>query len=167
MSESSEDYKARLIGYVGDREPLEILSETAGVLRQLLGGVDPEVLVTPPAPGKWSIAEILAHLADDELILAYRMRAVLVDPGVEIISFDQNRWADALRYREISPRASLSTFEAVRQWNLEAMKTLAPEEWDRFGVHEERGRESIRDMALLYAGHDINHSNQIRAIAER
>ena len=167
MSESSEDYKARLIGYVGERDPLEILSETARLLRDLLDGVPPDALVIPPAPGKWSIAEILAHLADDELILAYRMRTVLVAPGVEIVSFDQNRWADALRYREIPARASLATFEAVRQWNLEAMKTLTPELWDRFGVHEERGRESIRDMALLYAGHDINHSNQIRAIVGR
>ena len=167
MSESSEDYKARLIGYVGGRDPLGILSETGGLLRDLLDGVAPDDLVIPPAPGKWSIAEILAHLADDEFILAYRMRAVLVDPGVEILSFDQNRWADGLRYRETHPRASLAAFEAARQWNLELMTTLSPEEWDRFGVHSERGRESIRDMALLYAGHDINHSNQIRAIAGR
>ena len=167
MSESSEEYKARLIGYVGEREPIEILNETAGVLRQLLEGIDPEALAQPPAPGKWSIAEILAHLADDEFILAYRMRAVLVDPGVEIISFDQNRWAHDLRYRGIRADASLNAFEAARRWNLELMNALTPEEWSRYGVHEERGRESIRDMALLYAGHDINHSNQIRAIVGR
>ena len=167
MSESSAEYKARLIGYVGERAPLEILSETAATLRQLLEGADAEALVRPPAPGKWTIAEILAHLADDEFILAYRMRAVLVDPGVEIISFDQNRWADDLRYRETRPEASLHAFEAARRWNLELMNTLTPEEWSRYGVHEERGRESIRDMALLYAGHDINHSNQIRAIVGR
>ncbi|MCA1733454.1 MAG: DinB family protein, partial [Acidobacteria bacterium] len=154
MSETSEDYKTRLIGYVGDREPVEILGETARLVRNLLDGVDPKDFAIPPAPGKWSIAEILAHLADDEFILAYRMRTVLVDPGVEIVSFDQNRWADDLRYREIPPGVSLAAFETARQWNLELMKTLTPEQWDRFGVHEERGRESIRDMALLYAGHD-------------
>lgn len=167
MSESSEQYKARLIGYVGGREPLEILGETGRVLRQLLEGVDPEAFANPPSPGKWSIAEVLAHLADDEFILAYRMRTVLVDPGAEIVSFDQNRWANDLRYREIPAGASLAAFETARQWNLELMKTLTPEQWNRFGVHQERGRESIRDMALLYAGHDINHSNQIRAIVER
>lgn len=164
MSESFEEYKARLLGYVGERDPLEILRGSATALEQLLRGTAPERLTAAPAPGKWSVAEILAHLADDELILAYRMRAVLVTPGSEILAFDQERWSKALRYRDIPAAASLHAFRTFREWNLELLGRLSKQEWDAFGIHEERGKESIRDMVLIYAGHDINHTNQVRRI---
>ena len=164
MSETFDEYKARLVSYVGERDPLEILRESPSALEQLVAGRAAERLTAAPAPGKWSVAEILAHLVDDELILGYRMRSVLVTPRSEIVSFDQRRWSDTLRYGDIPVSASLNAFRAFRDWNLELVGRLSPAEWDTFGIHQERGKESVRDMVRLYAGHDVNHTNQIRRI---
>lgn len=167
MSESFQEYKARLLGYVGARDPVEVIRETPAVLEPIVRSVPAERLTVPPAPGKWSIAEILAHLADDELILGYRMRSVLVTPGSEVVAFDQDRWAGTMRYRDIPAQISLDAFRQFRRWNLEMLDRLSPEEWGRSGIHQERGKESVRDMVLIYAGHDINHMNQIRQIVEK
>ena len=126
----------------------------------------PSLLARRPQPEKWSVQEILSHLADDELVLGYRMRRVLEEPGRSIDGFDQARWASVLHYASDEPATTLERFRRMREWNLDLFSRLSAEEWALFGVHAERGRESLRDMALLYAGHDLNHAGQIRAIVE-
>lgn len=164
MAETSEEYGKRLQGYVAGKDPLKVLRETPAMLRRLIVRKPPKLLSRRPQPEKWSVREILSHLADDELVLGYRMRRVLEEPGRPIESFDQARWASVLRYASDEPAKTLERFREMRQWNLDLFGRLSAEEWSLFGVHAERGRESLRDMALLYAGHDLNHAGQIRAI---
>ncbi|HSN68350.1 MAG TPA: DinB family protein [Thermoanaerobaculia bacterium] len=166
MSESFDEYKRRLHGYLGDRDPLEVQSETVEQLRRLIHGRSDETLTRSPAPGKWSVAQILGHLADGEIVLGYRMRSMLAESGCPIAAYDQARWAESMRYSEIPAATSLERFAQLRAWNLALLSNLSDEEWDRFGVHAERGRESVRDTARLYAGHDLNHTMQIRGILE-
>ncbi|MGZ8868796.1 MAG: DinB family protein [Thermoanaerobaculia bacterium] len=164
MSESFDDYKQRLLGYLGDRDPIDVLGATAKDLRAPVVGKDEAVLRASPSPGKWSVAQIAAHLADDEIVLGWRLRAVLADSGCEIAGFDQATWANTMRYAEIPAATSLERFDQMRAWNLDLLRGLRPEEWERYGIHSERGRESVRDMARLYAGHDLNHTLQIARI---
>jgi len=164
MAETSQEYGKRLQGYVAGKDPLKILRETPALLRRLIVRKAPKLLSRRPHPDKWSVREILAHLADDELVLAYRIRKVLEEPGRTIDGFDQARWASVLHYASDEPSRTLERFRQMREWNLELFSRLSAEEWSLSGVHTERGRESLRDMALLYAGHDLNHAGQIRAI---
>jgi hypothetical protein len=122
------------------------------------------VLSHRPAPGKWSIREIVAHLADDELVGAYRIRLILSSPGTSIQAFDQDRWAADGRYASADLDSSLRLFRTLREANLALFRMLDEGEWSRFGIHAERGRESLRDIATYYAGHDRNHFAQIEAI---
>jgi len=164
MAETSEEYGNRLKSYVAGKDPIKVLRETPGLLRRLILRKPPKLLSRRPRPEKWSVREILSHLADDELVLGYRMRRVLEEPGRAIDGFDQARWASVLRYASDEPSRTVERFREMREWNLDLFARLTPEEWSLFGVHAERGRESLRDMALLYAGHDLNHAGQIRAI---
>jgi DinB superfamily len=164
MAETYVEYGQRLQGYVAGKDPIKILRETPGMLRRLILRKPPKLLSRRPQPEKWSVGEILSHLADDELVLGYRMRRVLEEPDRSIDGFDQARWADVLRYASDEPSKSLERFRQMREWNLDLFARLSAEEWSLSGVHSERGRESLRDMALLYAGHDLNHAGQIRAI---
>jgi hypothetical protein len=161
VDETSEEYKARLRGYVGRRDAVKVLRETPSVLRKLILRQPPGLLARRPRPGKWSVVEILAHLADVELVLGYRLRCVLANPGKPIQNIDQNRWAEVMRYRGIAPWKSIMRFRDTRQWNLELLAGLTAREWSRYGIHTERGRESVRDTVRLYAGHDLNHAGQI------
>lgn len=164
MTETPVQYKARILRYLGARDPLSLLAAAPATLADLLARVPPGLLDRHPAPGKWSIREITSHLADDELVGAYRIRLILSAPGTDIQAFDQARWAVTGRYAMNDPVAALTLFRVLREANLALWRRLSAEEWDRSGVHAERGAESVRDIAAYYAGHDLNHFAQIEAI---
>ena len=164
MTETQAQYKARILRYLGSRDPLPLLAAAPATLAALLARVPPGALDRHPAAGKWSIREIAAHLADDELVGAYRVRLILSAPGTDIQAFDQDVWAVTGRYALIEPTTSLTLFRVLREANLALWRSLTPPEWDLAGVHAERGAESVREIAAYYAGHDLNHFAQIDAI---
>jgi hypothetical protein len=167
MTETQEQYKARILSYVGTGEPLAMLASAPAALARLLDGAPDDLLARRPSPGKWSIREIVAHLADDELVGAYRIRMILSAPGTDIQAFDQDVWAETGRYSSLDVATSLALFRVLREANLTMLRVLSEEEWSRFGMHAERGRESVRDIVSYYAGHDVNHFRQIEAILQR
>ena len=157
-------YKARILGYQEGSDFLELQSSAPAKLAALLEGLSDEQLRRRPAPDKWSIQEIAAHLADDELVGAYRIRMILSSPGTPIQAFDQDIWARTGRYDRIDVRSSLEVFRVLREANLTLLRSLEPAEWEMAGVHAERGLETVRGIAMYFAGHDINHLNQIESI---
>ena len=157
-------YKARILAYQAGTDFLALQAAAPERLASLISGLSSEELSRRPVPNKWSIQEIAAHLADDELVGGYRIRMILSSPGTEIQAFDQDTWSRTGRYNRIEVRLSLEMFRALREANLALLGALRSDEWDMFGVHAERGVESIRDIAMYYAGHDINHFLQIEAI---
>ncbi|MGQ0720735.1 MAG: DinB family protein [Candidatus Eiseniibacteriota bacterium] len=163
-SETVEEYKARIFSYVAGADPLVLQARAPDVLAALLKGLSTDDLGQRPAPGKWCIREIVAHLADDELVGAYRIRLILSAPGTAIQAFDQDVWASTGRYRTSDVMDALALYRALRFANLKLLQSLSTQEWDMFGVHAERGRESLRDVAMYFAGHDINHFRQIESI---
>ncbi|HEU4557979.1 MAG TPA: DinB family protein [Longimicrobium sp.] len=167
MIETSQHYKARILGYLAGRDPIPLLASAPETLAALVEPLPASVIDRRPAPSKWSVREIVAHLADDELVGAYRIRLILSAPGTAIQAFDQDSWASGGRYAAADLGASLALFRALREANLALLSVLEEEEWDRYGIHAERGRESIREIAAYYAGHDLNHFAQIEAIRER
>lgn len=167
VGETQDQYKARILSYQAGKDALALLVAAPGILSSLIGELSDEDLMHRPAPGKWCIKEIVAHLADDELVGAYRIRSVLSAPGTPIQAFDQDLWARNGRYAVTNVNESLELFRALRHANLGLFRSLSPSESDAFGVHAERGVESIRDIARYYAGHDINHFRQIEAILGR
>lgn len=164
MQETPQQYIQRMLGFVGDQEPLKVQAATPKKIQRLLKGASSSKLRKRPAPGKWSVVEILAHIADTELVGGYRMRAILGAPGTSVQGFDQDAWAAALYYDKRDPRKSFEQFRALREANLALMKTLTREQWEQYGMHSERGKETIAHIARMFAGHDINHLGQIERI---
>jgi hypothetical protein len=164
MHGTQEQYKARILSYAQGHAPLALLAANPDALAALLLRTTASVMQRRPSPDKWSIQEITAHLADDELVGAYRIRLILSKPDTEIQAFDQDAWALNGRYSLIGPQESLALYRMLRMSNLALWNTLTPDEWERAGVHAERGRESIKDIVNYYAGHDLNHFAQIQAI---
>src|SRR5262245_36839498 len=163
-SETVAEYKARILRYQAGADPLVLQAKAPGVLAALVEGLSAEQLGHRPAPGKWSIREIIAHLADDELVGAYRIRLILSAPGTAIQAFDQDVWARTGRYSTRDVSDALALYRTLRVANLTLLQSLTAEEWDMFGVHAERGVESVRDIAMYFAGHDLNHFQQIESI---
>jgi hypothetical protein len=164
MNETAEQYIKRITGHVEGQEPLKVQAATAKKLERLVKGVPAGKLRKRPAPEKWSVAEIVVHLADTEIAGGWRMRAILGSPGTAVAAFDQDSWVKALHYDQRDMRKALEQFRVLRETNLALLKTLTPEQWKHFGMHSERGEETIEHMARLFAGHDLNHIKQIEAI---
>jgi hypothetical protein len=167
MKETPQEYIQRILGNVGSQNPLKVQAGTAKKLERLIRGVPASKLWKRPAPGKWSAGEILAHLADTEIVVGWRMRQILGAPGTPIQAFDQDSWVAAGHYEKRDPRKSAEQFRVLREANLSLLKSLAPQQWKDHGMHSERGVETIEQIVRMMAGHDVNHTKQVERILER
>jgi DinB superfamily len=164
MPETPQEYQNRMKKHVEGKAPLKLQAAAAKKIERLLKGKPPAKLRKRPAPGKWSVAEIVAHMADTEIVGGFRMRFILGAPGTPIQGFDQDAWVVALHYNKRDPRKALEQFRVLRETNLAMLKSLSPEQWKHHGIHSERGEESIETIVKMFAGHDINHIEQIERI---
>src|SRR5579864_1487597 len=166
MNETPQEYILRIMGILGGQKPLKIQADTPKKLGRLIQRASSAKLRKRPAPGKWSAGEILAHLADCEIVTGWRMRQILGAPGTPIQAFDQDSWAAAGHYETRDPRKSLEQFRVLREANLALMKSLTKEQCKQHGMHAERGVETIEHINCMMAGHDINHLGQVQRILE-
>ena len=164
MKETPQEYTKRILENAAGQDPLKVQRRTAGKLDRLIKGVPAAKLRRSPAPGKWSVAEILAHLADSEIVGSWRMRQILAAPGTPIQAYDQGVWAISGHYQKRNPRESLELFRVLREANLALLKLVTPQQWKHHGMHAERGEETIEHIVHMFAGHDINHMKRIEEI---
>jgi hypothetical protein len=148
-----------------DGRPLEeILAATPGKLAEYLRAIGANEQKTP-APGKWSPAEIVCHLADCEIVFGFRLRQTLAEDNPTIQPFDQDKWARAPEYDSVEAPAAIATFTELRKWNLQMIQRAMPHASDRTMTHPERGTMTFKTVMETMAGHDLNHLAQLRRIA--
>jgi len=164
MQETPQQYIQRILSHIDGKDPLRVQRETPKKLEKLIKPLSKQQLARRPEPGKWSIAEILAHLADTELVGGWRMRLILGNNGVSLQPFDQDVWAETLGYSRRDPKVSLETFRVLRESNLAMLKSLPKNLWENYGMHQERGKETIAHIVRMFAGHDLNHVAQVENI---
>ena len=141
-------------GALGQREPVEVIATTPETLERLLGKLSPEQIERKPAPGKWSLREIMAHLADCDLAFGFRLRQGAA--GVEMIQpFEQDDWAR--NYRAYDFQTAMKTYRALRAWNLAFIRSLTEEQKARTITHPERGTMTVWTIVETMAGHDLHH----------
>ena len=149
--------------FLDGRSVQEILSATPVTLARLIEAIGPAKSATPPAPAKWSPAEIIAHLADCELVFAFRLRQTLAEDNHTIQPFDQDKWA--VQYGGISAAQALEVFKSMRGWNLQLVRSALPKSAHRTVTHPERGAMTFQTIVETMAGHDLNHIGQLERIA--
>ena len=164
MQETVQEYTKRLLSYAEGKDPMRLQQAAPKKLASLIKGKTKKQLAHRPAPDKWSIAEILAHLADAELAIAWRLRQVLSNNAIPLQAYDQDLWARTFNYARRDPRISLATFRTLREANLALLKSVPRKLWDNYGVHSERGNESVNHVVQMVSGHDLNHLQQVEGI---
>lgn len=166
MQETPQQYTQRILGHLKHEDPMRVQQSTPKKLQKLIKPLSKKQLTQRPEAGKWSIAEILAHLADAELAGGWRMRLIVGNNGVSIQPFDQDVWAETFGYARRDPRVSLEMFRALRENNLRMLKALPKSLWENYGMHQERGKETITHIVRMFAGHDLNHLAQVERIVK-
>ena len=156
-AEHAAAYVSAILELLGDREPDAVLREMPAALVRAVEGLSPQHLREPERRGKWSIGQILQHLADSEIVWAWRMRLILAQDRPQLTGYDQDLWAERLHY-------ALELFAVLRRANLRLVEGASPADLKRVGVHIERGEESLEHLRRLYAGHDLLHLRQIERV---
>ena len=113
-------------------------------------------------PGKWTGKQILAHLADAEIGVGFRIRQVLAEDNHRIQPWDEGVWAR--RYANVDVESALASYLASRRWNLSLLRGLSAEDLEREAYHPERGPETLGTIVRVLAGHDLNHLAQLERL---
>ncbi|HLK22004.1 MAG TPA: DinB family protein [Bryobacteraceae bacterium] len=143
-------------------ELLERLRRGAEMVAVSITGAAGSELDYAPEPGKWSIRQIVAHLADSEMVAGMRLRRIIAEDNPKIEAYDEKAWAANLDYTRRKTSPALETFRRIRGENYELLKDLPAATFDREGVHSERGPMSLKFLLQLIAEHAENHAAQIR-----
>ena len=164
MNETPQAYIARLLGYTKGKNSLTILKTTPKKIEKVITNLSLAALRKKSAPNKWSICEIISHLAETELVLGWRYRMIAEKNGVMIQPFEQDDWAKNSRYEKLHTFEMLEMYRVLRAANLKFIFGLPKKKFKNYGMHQERGKETIAHLINLEAGHDLNHFQQITKI---
>ena len=159
-------YVANILRLVDGRDPVALLEGGPARLADAVAGLPEEDARRPPRPGAWSVLQVLRHLADSEVVYGYRLRLIVAADRPAIPGYDQDAWAERLAYHRGTVADALDEWAAARRGTLRFLRALDADDWTRVGLHSERGEESVRHVATLLAGHDLNHERQVRHVRD-
>ena len=165
-ADQTRAYVAAILDLLGTQDPIDVLEETPDAVRAAIAGVSNAQLSQPESPGKWSLGQVVQHLADSELVWGYRLRLVLAQERPTLTGYDQDLWSERLHYERAPIDEALDRFGILRRSNLRLLAEASPADLQRVGVHAERGEESVAHMIRLYAGHDLLHLRQLARIRQ-
>ena len=154
-------YREKLFKLLGDRNPLEVLAQTASTLGEIVLEHPATVLRARPSEGRWTANEVIGHLADGEWVYGYRVRLILCEDNPTILGTNQDFWVARQRHNEREPSELVDMFRTMRQLNLALWRRMSAADWARAGQHNERGPESLGVLLRMTAGHDLSHLDQI------
>jgi uncharacterized damage-inducible protein DinB len=135
-------------------------------LRAAVAGLSDDELQRPEREGKWSIAQVVAHLAQFEMIVALRIRTILAEDTPSLISFAQESWSRNV-YRGEPVSELLDQLAFIRTMNLSLLERLRDDEWNRAGIHPQYGHNTIRELVARFEKHQEKHLAQIERIKGR
>ncbi len=164
MKESPQQYIRRIRSLMAGKNAMDVLAAAPRQIAGLIKGVSKRKLASRAEPKAWSVSEILAHLADTEIVQSFRLRMILGSNKTPIQSFDQDVWSKISDYSGHDPALSFEAYRVNRERNLRLLKSLRRSMWNRYGIHSERGKETVTRVTEMMAGHDINHVTQIRRL---
>jgi DinB superfamily len=161
-----ELYRQELLTALGDDDPVAVLRAGLEEVPRLVAGASDEQLQRAPAPGEWSAWQVLSHLADSDLMAGTRVRMIVTQDRPALVGYDQEAWTARFSGLDNDVHETLERWRALRRTNIKIFGSLSRAEWERVGLHTERGEESARLTVQLMAGHDRVHLAQFRRAAE-
>ncbi len=150
--------------YLEGRDPLAVAAATPAKVASLVRGVSPRQLAKRPAPGKWSVQEIISHLADTEMVMCCRARWIAFEEHPTLVPFDQDRWAAGRAREKEALSETIERFRLLRRSQMRLFRNASGQELERTGMHPERGEVTLREQLETLAGHDLNHLAQIQRL---
>lgn len=150
------------------KESIEKIQRGPESIASAVKGLKPEALRYKPSPEKWCIQEIVAHLADVEVVYGHRLRQALAEPKPNFAPMDQEAWAANLGYMDAPIADLLDAFRAARKANIRLLRRVAEADLSKGGFHPElKGVHTVADLIQRMAKHDPNHLGQIERLKQQ
>jgi len=147
------------------KKHLEAAERSPKEIAAAVSGLSPQVLRYKPSADKWSILEILGHLADIEIVYAYRFRQMLADKKPVIAPMDQDEWARNLGYLDTPAPELVALYGLNRHHSLRLLRRLKPADLEKSAFHPEYQRDvTVATLVEKMAGHGANHLQQIERL---
>ena len=143
-------------------ELLQTYNQNAQAFITAAQSIPESLLNVSPAPGEWSAAYVIHHMADSEIQFAGRYANTLAEDQPTIVPFDEEKFPTALHYEKRSVANSISAFSATHNLSYENLKNAAPEAWSRISIHQESGPVELISLVKLCSGHISNHIQQLQ-----
>lgn len=157
-----ELYRQDLFRRLGNDDPLDVFRTTIPTVSNLVLNTSEERLQLKPAPDEWSAWEVVNHLTDTEWVYGVRVRMIVVQHEPILVGYDQATWVTRFGPLDSDLETVIGRWQLLRHNNLRLYESLSAEEWERVGMHTERGPESVRLMVRMLGGHDRLHIEQIQ-----
>ncbi len=148
------------------RDGADVMRETPAALDNLLGRMTQQQIDTRPAPEKWSVREVLCHMADCEIAWAWRLRQVYGEDRPTLQSFEQDPWARAYDGVKYTSAAALQAWRSLREWNLALIETFSDADKARTAMHPHAGELTLWTLVEIAGGHDVHHLASLRKLVE-
>ena len=147
------------------KQHLEAAEKSPKEIAAAVSGLSLAALHYKPAPEKWSILEILGHLADIEIVYAYRLRQMLADQNPIIAPMDQDAWARNLGYTDMVAPELVAVYGLNRHHNLRLLRRLKAADLEKSAFHPERKQDvTVARLVEMMAGHGVDHLAQIERL---
>ena len=127
------------------------------ILEYAVHGLTDEQVRARPGPGAWSIAELVAHLADSAVVGGDRMKRIIAEPEPTLLAYDENAWNDRLHMNEASIGEALALFGANRRWLARILRACSDADFSRWGTHTEKGKVTLAEQLVTYVSHVDHH----------
>jgi hypothetical protein len=139
------------------RPDIDRYARGIGLLSRATAGLTPEAFQQHPGPGDWSIAQVVLHLVDSDLVGSDRMKRVIAEDNPPLLAYDENKWAAGLFYQDQPVDIAIALFDLNRRQMLEVLRRLDDSAFNRSGLHSERGRETLAELVQIYIQHLDHH----------
>ncbi|TCJ05698.1 DinB family protein [Cytobacillus praedii] len=154
-------YYSGYVGLVPDGDIVHILAEQVEETSQLLQGISEEQSLFRYASGKWSVKEVIGHVADTERIMAYRLLCIARGETVSLPGFDENPYVLNASFDRLPIKEHIENLRAVRQSTTQLLKGLDSKAWGRIGSANNVD-VSVRALAYIIAGHERHHRRLLK-----
>jgi uncharacterized damage-inducible protein DinB len=136
---------------------LDRYADGGPLLVQAAAGLSPEQAREHPIPGTWSVAEVVAHLLDSDLVLADRMKRIIAEDSPTLLAFDENAWVARLDSDAMPVDEAAALFAAHRRWMVRVLRAQDESTFARSGVHSEAGRQTLAEVLVRATNHLDHH----------
>src|SRR5665213_1647249 len=148
-------YAARYVGLVGNEPILEILEQLQQSTNNLIAGLSDDKANYAYAEGKWTIKQVVGHMADTERVFAYRA-FVFSREAIELPGFDQEIYMEKATFNTRPLEDIANELKTVRESSLYLFRSLTEEQSTQKGIAS-GNPVSVRALAYMIAGHEMHH----------